>query len=208
MFKVVKPTVALLVLLTMTSVVTAQGSRPARGQETRILIAYHSLTGSTEQMARAVASGAKTVAGSMITVKRVEQVVRADLLNADAIILGSPTYWANMAGTMKQFIDDWAFKYQVYLGNKVGGAFATSGNPTGGKEHVIMSLLLAMLNNGMIVAGPVFEENGIRYGNFGAGASTGSAENPALSKSGLQEAQRLGRRIATIAQKMKRAGNR
>ena len=59
---------------------------------------------------------------------------------------------------MKVAIDDWNWKLKVDFTDKVGGAFATGGGQTGGKEHVVISLILFMLNNRMIVAGPLYQD--------------------------------------------------
>ena len=73
-----------------------------------------------------------------MTVKRVQQVTAEELFAADAIILGSPVYWSNMAGEVKAFIDDWQLKFGVFpefkLKNKVGAAFSTGGQISSGKE--------------------------------------------------------------------------
>jgi len=106
-----------------------------------VLVVYYSQSGNTERFAKMVAEGARRVPGASVTLKAVADVTREDLVDADGLVLGSPTYYANIAGPMKSFIDDWAFKYVVYLGGKVGGAFATGGGDTGGKEHVVISLL-------------------------------------------------------------------
>ncbi|MCH5376425.1 MAG: flavodoxin domain-containing protein, partial [Planctomycetes bacterium] len=58
----------------------------------RILIAYHSLRGNTEQMAKAVAEGVARVDGAVAAVKRVEECSKEELQAADGIILGCPTY--------------------------------------------------------------------------------------------------------------------
>ena len=72
-----------------------------------ILVAYHSLSGSTEQMARAVVAGAKGVPGTHVELSRVGKVTGEQLFASDAVIVGSPVYWSNMAGEVKTFFDDW-----------------------------------------------------------------------------------------------------
>ena len=110
-----------------------------------------------------------------MTVKRAKDVSKEDLRAADAIALGSPTYFANIPGKMKVVIDDWNWKWKVDFTDKVGGAFSTGGGQTGGKEFVVTSLLLFMLNNRMVVAGPLYEdaEGEDIWGEAGASAMTG-----------------------------------
>ena len=69
-------------------------------------MAYYSLTGNTEQMARGVAQGIGRVPGVTAVVKKVDEVTKPDLETADGIILGSPTYYANVPGKMKVVIND------------------------------------------------------------------------------------------------------
>ena len=134
-----------------------QGQSADAVAEINVLVAFHSLSGHTEQMATAVAEGARTISSAHVTVKRVHQVTAEELFSADAIILGSPVYWSNMAGEVKAFIDDWQFKFGVFpdfkLKNKVGAAFATGGQISSGKELTMLSILAAMLGNYMIVVG-------------------------------------------------------
>jgi multimeric flavodoxin WrbA len=45
---------------------------------------------------------------------------------------------------------------KVDFTDKAGGAFATAGGQEGGQQHVVVSLLLFMLHNRMVVAGPLY----------------------------------------------------
>jgi NAD(P)H dehydrogenase (quinone) len=172
----------------------------AQKKGVEVLIVYYSGTGNTEKMAMAVAEGAKKDSEVVVATKKVNEVTKEDLLGADGLILGSPTYYANMAGAMKTFIDDWSFKYNVYLRDKIGGAFATGAGRTGGKEHVVSSLLLAMLNDGMIVVGPVYDEG--KYGAFGASALTNDSQK-GISEDEFGDARLLGERVAAVAKQFK-----
>jgi NAD(P)H dehydrogenase (quinone) len=172
----------------------------AQKKGVKVLIVYYSGTGNTEKMAMAVAEGAKKDSQVVVVTKKVSEVTKEDLLDADGMILGSPTYYANMAGPMKTFIDDWGFKYSIYLRDKIGGAFATGAGRTGGKEHVVTSLLLAMLNDGMIIVGPVYDEG--KYGAFGASALTGDP-NKGISQDEFGDARLLGERVAAVAKQFK-----
>ncbi len=164
--------------------------------EVSVLVVYYSVTGNTEKMAKSVAEGVKQVPGATVLIKRAEEVATDDLTNADAMVLGSPTYFGDMAGPMKSFIDDWYLKHKVRLSDKVGGAFSTGGGGTGGKEHVLHSLIIAMMNAGMIPVGPLVEE----FGMPGV-----SALDP-VNDTALEEAQALGKRVANVAQRL-RAGS-
>ena len=175
-----------------------------RDASPRILVAYYSLTGNTEKMARGVAGGIGRVPGVTAVVKQVGEVTKQDLETADGIILGCPTYFANIPGKMKVVIDDWSWKMKVDFTDKIGGAFSTGGGQVGGKEHVVTSLLLFMLSNRMIVAGPLYrnDKTGSVWGEPGSSAMTGPLD-PGVSEQELDSARRLGERIAKIVQKVK-----
>lgn len=169
------------------------------GQEKpTVLIVYYSLSGNTEAMARGVAAGAEAVGGVEVVLKTVADVTREDVETAEGIIIGSPTYYANMAAPVKKFIDDWYFQ-KIILFDKIGGAFATGGGRTAGRETVVNSLLLAMLNNGMIVVGPLYES----WGTFGSSAITAPPDE-GVGEDELDDARRLGRRVAEVVLRMRR----
>ena len=172
-------------------------------ETTDILIAYDSLTGNTKRMAQAVVEGVNRVPGAVAAVKRVGEVTREDLEAADAIVLGCPAYYANIPGRMKTVIDDWSWRMKVDFTDKVGGAFATGGGQMGGKEHVVISLLLFMINNRMIVAGPLYQDEDGQdiWAEAGAGAMTGPID-PGISPKELDSANRLGERVARLAVKL------
>ena len=67
----------------------------APGGDTKVLIAYHSVTGNTEKMAQAVAEGANGVSGASVGLKKVGEVTADELLACDALVVGSPIYFAN-----------------------------------------------------------------------------------------------------------------
>ena len=169
----------------------------AQDKKARVLVVYFSATGNTEKMARGVAEGAQKVAGVDVLVRTVESVTKEEVEDAEGLILGSPVYYANMAAPMKQFIDNW-FSQKIVLFDKVGGAFATGGGLTAGRETTVNSLLLAMLNNGMIVVGPLYES----WGTFGSSARTAPPDE-GVNEEEMDDARRLGERVARVAMKMK-----
>jgi len=170
----------------------------------RILVAYYSRTGNTEKMARAVAEGAIQVPGVVATLNKVADASKEELEAAHGIILGCPTYFANIPGEMKTVIDDWNWKMGVDFTDKIGGAFATAGGRAGGHGHVVTSLLLFMLNNRMVVAGPLYrnEKTGSIWGEPGAVAIIGPLDSE-VSEQEQNTARNLGQRIATLARTAK-----
>lgn len=182
----------------------AEDSGPPAVPAVRILVAFHTLRGTTGEMAKAVAEGAASVAGAEVHTQQVTEIRKEDLVAADGIVLGCPTYFANIPGVMKVAMDDWNWKMGVDFTDKVGAAFATGGGQTGGKEHVVVSLLLFMLSNRMIVVGPLYQdaEGEDIWGEPGASAMTGPLD-PGIGAAELDGARRLGERVARVAAALK-----
>jgi len=188
-----------LIIASLVLLMAPPSSAEEPGPTVTVLIAYHSLSGHTEEMAQEVAAGVRSVSGTRVVQKRVGDVTGPDLFTSDALIVGSPVYWANMAGDVKTFFDNWQFKFGVFpqfkMRNKVGAAFATGGQVSGGKELTMLTILAAMLGNQMIVVSG--------GGAFGASATT-EGDSPGLDEKELSAARALGKRVAEIATIVKR----
>lgn len=123
----------------------------------RVLVIYHSQTGHTESMANAIAESLRSE-GLEVESRRVQDAKPEDLLEADGVIVGSPTYYGTMAAEVKKLFDD-SVKYHGRLDGKVGAAFSSAGST--GQETTVVSLLQALLIHGMIVQG---DPEGHHYG--------------------------------------------
>jgi NAD(P)H dehydrogenase (quinone) len=155
----------------------------------KILIIYFSKTGNTEEMARLVGEG--VVAEELLAeIKRVQDAKVEDLLSADGIILGSPTYYGVMSGVLKNFIDE-SIKYHGKLRGKVGGAFATSGVLGGGNETTALDIIKALLVHGMIIPG----DTDAPYGAVAIGKPDEKAR---------ASCRELGRRISRLVKELNR----
>jgi NAD(P)H dehydrogenase (quinone) len=152
----------------------------------KVLVAYYSRSGNTAQMAEIVGRAAASVEGAEVTVQSVEAIEAADLLEYDAIVLGSPVYYGLPAAEVKKLIDD-TVEFHGRLAGKVGGAFASSGGLAGGNETTVLALLQMLLVHGMIVKG---EHSGDHYGPVAVGA-------PDARSAG--ECEKLGRNVAALA---------
>ena len=153
---------------------------------TQVLVTYFSATGNTKMMAEAVAEGVRSVEGVECVLKTVGQTTNDDWLAADGIIVGSPTYFGQMASRVKQMFD---ITERVYgqLEGKVGAAFTTSGGAGCGHELTNMSIITAMLVSGMVVQGTT---EGPHFGPFAVGKP---------NEKDLQAARDLGKRTAELA---------
>jgi len=117
----------------------------------KLLISHYSRGGATAKMAELIAEGAS--AGQVdVEVKKTEKTTPEDLLAADGIAIGSPTYYGAPAAVVRKLFDD-SVKYHGRLDGKVGGAFASSANIGGGNETTILGILQSMLVHGMVIQG-------------------------------------------------------
>jgi NAD(P)H dehydrogenase (quinone) len=156
----------------------------------QILIIYDSKTGHTEKMAALIAEGAGECEGIEVIVKKVEATTNEDLLQAHGIIVGSPTYYGLMSGSIKAMFDD-SVKIHRKLAGKVGAAFTSSGGVASGAETTILSILEAMLIHGMVVQGRARTEH---YGAAVVGEPQAGDE---------ERCREFGRTVAQLVLKLK-----
>ena len=171
----------------------------AQEEATRVLVVYHSEFGHTAAMATAVAAGAASVQGVVVSVGSVENVGLEQVLDSDAIIVGSPVLNANVAPEVQRFINAWPIE-KAPLRNKLGAAFTTGGGISAGEEAVQLSILRSMLIFGMVVVGgPDWTSP------FGASAVTEEEPfepgdgKPLVEEMFLGKGRDLGRRVAELA---------
>ncbi len=158
----------------------------------QVLVMYHSKTGHTKKLAEEIARGVREVKGVDCVVKPVSEVTKEDFLSSDGIIAGSPVYFGSMAAELKAVFDSFV-GIRKQMGDKIGAAFATSADPSGGKETTIMSIIQALLIYGMIVVGDPLDATG----HYGV-ACVGTPD-----KSTADYAAKLGRRVALLVQTVK-----
>lgn len=115
-------------------------------------------------MADAVSQGAKKE-GVNVVLKRIDMARPDELISYDGMIIGSPTYFGQMSGKVKTFLDE-SVKLYGRLEGKVGSAFTSSGGTATGAETTIMSILEAFLIHGMIIQGNI---QGHHYGAAAVG---------------------------------------
>jgi NAD(P)H dehydrogenase (quinone) len=96
-----------------------------------------------------------------------------------------------MAAELKNVFDKFV-GVRRKMENKIGAAFATSGDPSGGKETTMISIIQAMLIYGMIIVGDPFSATG----HFGVGCVG------APDKDAIENGMKLGQRVADLAKKL------
>jgi NAD(P)H dehydrogenase (quinone) len=215
---------AMLIEIEATAVATCNGTDQGTAM-TRILVLYYSSYGHIARMAEAVAAGAREV-GADVVVKRVPELVPdevalksgykldqvapiaqpRELADYDAIIIGTPTRFGNMASQMKNFLDQtgglWA---QDKLVGKVGSVFTSTGSQHGGQESTILATHVVLLHLGMTIVGLPYTFKGQTRmdeitGGSPYGASTLAGDGDRLpSENELAGARFQGRHVAATA---------
>ena len=196
----------------------------------KLLVLYYSTWGHVERMAQEVAEGARAVAGTTVTLKRVPESMPPEtaaaihaktdqaapvadpdeLADYDAIIFGTPTRFGNMCGQMRNFLDRtgnlWA---QGKLVGKIGSAFASTATQHGGQETTLTSFHTTLLHHGMVVVGVPYACAGLTNmdeisGGTPYGATTLSKGDGSRMPSAneLAIARYQGQHVAELARKM------
>jgi flavorubredoxin len=102
----------------------------------RVLIMYHSQSGNTEAMARAMSEGASAV-GGVVVLKRAVSVNAEDILACDIVAIGTPNYFGYMAGMVKDCFDRVWSSIREKVGNK---PYVTFGSKGGGGAQALDSV--------------------------------------------------------------------
>jgi len=165
--------------------------QPKGGKIMQILVLYYSKGGNTKKLADRIAEGVESISGAKALLKSTQEVKKEDFVDSAGIIAGSPVYFGAMAWDLKRVFDEYVV-IRKKMENKVGAAFATSGDPSGGKETTIISIIQCLLIYGMIVVGDPMDATG-HYGVACVGAP-----DEKISENG----RKLGRRVAELCKKL------
>ncbi|HME11436.1 MAG TPA: NAD(P)H:quinone oxidoreductase [Candidatus Acidoferrum sp.] len=200
----------------------------------KVNVIFYSMYGHIYKMAEAVAEGAKSVAGTEVKVLQVAETIpdevlekygakaaRAsfatvptatlnDLTEPQAIIFGTPTRFGNMAGQMRNFLDQTGqIWFSGGLVGKVGSVFASTATQHGGQETTITSFHHTLLHHGMIIVGVPYSEKGlldmsaISGGTpYGATTLAGADGSRQPSANELSIARFQGKHVAEITSKL------
>ena len=195
----------------------------------KVLVLYYSSYGHIETMAGAVAEGVRE-AGAQATVKRVpetvpEEVARKsgfkleqkapvasidELAEYDGIAFGTPTRFGNMAGQMKNFLDQAGGLWMKgALVGKAAAVFTSSATQHGGQESTILTFHPVLLHLGFVIVGLPYAFQGqmgvaevMGTSPYGASTIAGGDGSRQPSKVELEGARYLGRHLAQVAAKL------
>ncbi len=195
---------------------------------TKVLVLYYSTYGHVETLAHAVAEGARGT-GVEVTLKRVPETMPEDvarqagakldqqapvaspeeLADYDAILFGTPTRFGNMAGQMRNFLDQTgSLWFNGQLIGKVGSVFTSTGTG-GGNETTITSFWHTLAHHGMVIVGLSYaaaeltDLSVVKGGSpYGAGTIAGGDGSRQPNEQELAMARYQGRHVAEIAQRL------
>jgi NAD(P)H dehydrogenase (quinone) len=166
------------------------------------------------KLARAAAEGAKTVAGTEVVLRRVQELesnlpklqaskhaqevlarqqdipiaTMDDLRAADGVIFGTPTRFGNMCAQMKQYFDSavdlWA---QGALEGKPAGVMVSTATTHGGQETTCLTMMAPLLHLGFIIVGVPYSTPGMLH-TEGRGGTPYGATTVAGGKNDLEPA--------------------
>jgi NAD(P)H dehydrogenase (quinone) len=192
-----------------------------------ILVVYYSRHGETAEMARLIARGVESVEGVEAILRTVPEVSAncettapsvptegapyvslQDVEQTDGLALGSPSYFGNMAASLKYFLDKTSEQWlSGSLVGKPAGVFTSTSSFHGGQESTLLSMMIPLLHHGMIISGLPYTEAELlttQTGGtpYGASHVAGADNSNGLSREEKALCKALGRRLAELANKL------
>lgn len=192
-----------------------------------VLILYYSRHGSVSQMAQHIARGVESIPDSeacLRSVPEISEVCEAvadsipdsgapyvtldDLKTCDALALGSPGRFGNMAAPLKYFLEKTSSLWlSGTLTGKPAGVFTSTSSLHGGQESTLLSMMLPLLHHGMIISGLPYSEADListQSGGtpYGPSHVSGSDSARPLTDEEKCLCSALGKRLATLAHKL------
>jgi NAD(P)H dehydrogenase (quinone) len=186
--------------------------------------------GHIEKMAEAIAEGVRTVDGVEVTIKRVAEILPEDkaralgakleqkaplattdeLASYDAILFGTPTRFGNMAGSMRNFLDQTGKLWMDgALIGKIASVFTSTATQHGGQETTISSFHTTLLHHGMVIVGVPYSCKGLSLMSeitggspYGASTLAGPDGQRVPSENELEIARFQGRHVAQLAKRL------
>ncbi|HET8959734.1 NAD(P)H:quinone oxidoreductase [Nocardioides sp.] len=194
-----------------------------------LAVIYYSSTGTIDTMARrAAATGEK--AGAEVRLRQVQEIapdsaidsvdewrehVEAtsseptatpdDIVWADAVLLGSPTRFGNVASQLKHFLDSLGPQWsEGKLADKVYAGFTSSQTDHGGQESTLLALYNTLHHFGGIIVAPGYTDP-LKFadGNpYGVGHVTGPDNADPVGEAEEEALDHMVERVLEVARKL------
>lgn len=205
----------------------------------KILVLFYSLSGHTAKLAEYIAQGAREINGVEVVIKQVPELIPEgmlaenpdlkkqkeafahipvatieDLTSADGVIFGTPVHFGSFASQLKQFIDQLSPVFiKGTMAGKPAAFFVSAASLHGGEEAALLSLMIPLLNLGMIPIGVPYPIQG-ESPEFDAGSPygaifvSGHKGDRQLNSGDIKIAQILGKRLSAMAKIIKYGGEK
>ena len=192
-----------------------------------VLILYYSRHGSVAEMARHLARGVESVPGTearLRTVPPVSEICERiadsipdsgapyasldDLRHCNALAMGSPGRFGNMAAPLKYFLEKTSSLWlSGELIGKPAGVFTSTSSLHGGQESTLLSMMIPLLHHGMLITGLPYSQadliSTVSGGTpYGPSHVSGSDSKRPLTDEEKRLCNALGKRLAELAQKL------
>ncbi|MCA9829792.1 MAG: flavodoxin family protein [Dehalococcoidia bacterium] len=165
----------------------------------RILLIYDSRGGLTEQLADSIEAGIMAAGGDCVR-RRIDDATVQDLLEVDGYVVGSPN-WSGITGKLKEW---WDFTGDLWesgeLAGKPAAAFTAGYSRSGGIEATLLQLFHLLIAHGLVFVGLPWTER-MRV----SGSYYGATAHGAVTNDDREQAAALGRRVADLAETLKRS---
>jgi len=193
-----------------------------------ILVLFYSRYGNVAQMAQLIARGVESVPNCTARLRTVPPVstvcevsedsipedgpvyaTHDDLLECDALALGSPTRFGNMAAPLKYFLDGTGDLWvSGKLIDKPAAVFTSTASLHGGQESTLLSMMLPLLHHGMMIIGLPYSEAELlstKSGGtpYGASHTAGQDGQQEITTEEKNLCLALGKRLAQVANNLK-----
>jgi NAD(P)H dehydrogenase (quinone) len=189
-----------------------------------ILVLFYSRHGHVRRMANEIVRGILLTPGASARLRTVPPLgtpadavpesgppyaTKDDLRACDALALGSPTRFGNMAAPLKAFVDStsdlWASGALI---GKPASVFTSTASLHGGQETTLLSMMLPLLHHGMVIVGIPYSESALADTTaggtpYGASHLAGLHDERELTSHERELCIALGKRLAGIALKLK-----
>jgi multimeric flavodoxin WrbA len=133
-----------------------------RSTDNTLLIVYHSQSGNTELLSRAVEEGALCEKGAFVQRIPAREVIVDDLENCRVLVICSPEYFGYMAGAIKEMFDRTYETVREKMAGKPYSVVICAGNDGAGAllsiERIIAGFKMKKVQEPLVSRGPVSTE--------------------------------------------------
>ncbi len=193
----------------------------------QVLVLYYSRHGATFDMAKLIARGAEGIDGVEAILRTVPEVSENceateakvpdngapyvtldELKTCDALALGSPTRFGNMAAPLKYFLEKTSGQWlSGSLVGKPAGVFTSTSSLHGGQETTLLSMMIPLLHHGMLITGLPYTESELLTTTtggtpYGPTHVAGAQSDLPLSDDEKALCFALGKRLASLASQL------